>query len=129
MSRAEDAARRVELAQAQARIEARRAQELIDRFLVDVAAAGVAPVRLEAQLLGGGKVKTDKDGWYLRKSRTLAIGTDGGYYVLLVPGGWRERLFGVTLQRSQPSLQVGRGGRDGETGELSEFLEWIIHPR
>ncbi len=126
MTRAEDAARRVELAQAQARLEAREAQVLINQFLIDAAAAGIAPVRLEANLLGGGRVKTDQYGWYLRKNKSLAIGVDGGYYVLTVPGGWRERLFGATVASSQPVLVIGRGGRDGETGDLSEFLQWTL---
>lgn len=126
MSRAEDAARRAEMAQAQARIEAKEAQKLIDAFLVDVARAGIVPTPLTATLLGGAKVKTDKQGWYLRKNRSLAIGTDGGYYVLTAPGGWRERIRGVTLEPTLPVLVIGRGGRDGETGELAEFLQWIL---
>ena len=39
-------------------------------------------------------MKTDKSGWYLRKNESLAIGEDGGYYILTVPGGLRERLPG-----------------------------------
>lgn len=126
MTRAEDAARRVELAEAQARLEGREAQVLIDQFLVDVAAAGVPPVPLEANLLGGGRAKTDQRGWYLRRNKSLAIGVDGSYYVLTVPGGWRERLFGTTLTPTLPVLVIGRGGRDGETGDLTEFLQWIL---
>ncbi|MGI8768937.1 MAG: hypothetical protein ACR2I1_07520 [Propionibacteriaceae bacterium] len=114
------------MAQAQARIEAKEAQKLIDAFLVDVARAGIVPTQLTATLLGGAKVKTDKQGWYLRKNRSLAIGTDGGYYVLTAPGGWRERIRGVTLEPTLPVLVIGRGGRDGETGELAEFLQWIL---
>jgi hypothetical protein len=126
VTRAEDAARRVELAQAQARLEAREAQVLIDQFLLDVTEAGIAAVPLEANLLGGGRARTDKRGWYLRRNKSLAIGVDGSYYVLTVPGGWRERLFGTTLSPTQPVLVIGRGGRDGETGDLTEFLQWIL---
>lgn len=126
MTRAEDAARRVELAQSQARLEARDAQVQIDQFLIDVAAVGIPPVPLETNLLGGGHAKTDQQGWYLRNNKSLAIGVDGSYYVLTVPGGWRERLFGAKLTPTLPVLVIGRGGRDGETGDLSEFLQWIL---
>ncbi len=68
-------------------------------------------------------MKTDKTGWYLRKNESVAVGTDGGYYILTVPGGLKERLRGVKLQPSPPPLIVGKGGRDGETGDLSEFLQ------
>ena len=126
MSRAEEAARRVELAAGQERAESRKAQVLIDQFLVDAAAAGVAPERLKATLYTGQSVKTDKVGWYLRRNKSLAIGDDGSYYVLTVPGGLRERFTGVKLVASPPPLIVGKGGRDGETGDLAEFLRWRL---
>jgi hypothetical protein len=126
MSRAEEAARRVELAAGQERAESRKAQILIDAFLGQVRAAGVAPQPLKATLYTGQSVKTDKVGWYLRKNHSLAIGDDGSYYVLTVPGGLRERLSGVKLRASAPPLVVGRGGRDGETGDLAEFLRAVI---
>ncbi|MDN5762983.1 MAG: hypothetical protein L0H41_11780 [Microlunatus sp.] len=122
MSRAEEAARRAELAAASDRAESVKAQVLIDAFLVDVAAAGIAPEPLRANLYDGHTVKTDKRGWYLRKNRSVAIGADGGYYILTVPGGLKERLRGVRLRPTPPPLIVGKGGRDGETGDLTEFL-------
>ena len=126
MSRAEEAARRVELAAGQERAESRKAQVLIDQFLADAAAAGVAPEPLRATLYTGQSVKTDKVGWYLRKNKSLAIGDDGCYYVLTVPGGLRERFTGVRLVATPPPLIVGKGGRDGETGDLAEFLRWRL---
>ncbi len=53
----------------------------------------------------------------------MAIGEDGGYYILVVPGGLGERLRGVKLTPTPPPLIVGQGGRDGETGPLTDFLE------
>jgi hypothetical protein len=126
MSRAEEAARRVELAAGQERAESRKAQVLIDQFLLDAEAAGIAPQPLRATLYTGQSVKTDKTGWYLRKNQSLAIGADGSYYVLTVPGGLRERFTGVKLNPSPPPLIVGKGGRDGETGDLAEFLRWRL---
>lgn len=121
-SRAEEAARRLELAAGAERAESARAQVMIDAFLRDVAAAGIAPEPLRATLYSGHSVKTDKRGWYLRKNQSVAVGEDGGYYILTVPGGLRERLRGAQLRKSAPPLVVGKGGRDGETGDLTEFL-------
>ena len=83
---------------------------------------------LRATLYSGQSVKTDKVGWYLRKNQSVAVGDDGSYYVLIVPGGFRERLSGVKLQPSPPPLVVGKGGKDGETGDLAEFLQLRLEP-
>ena len=125
-TRREDARRREELAASTSRLENERAQALIDDFVERATAAGLAPEPLVATTLGGQQVKTDKTGWYLRRNRSIAIGVDGGYYQLTVPGGLLERIRGVRLHPSPPPLVVGRGGRDGETGDLSEFLDRIL---
>lgn len=123
MGRASNAARRAELAAGDRRAEAIRAQRLIDDFVREARRCGLEPEPLRARLLSGATVKTDKHGWYLRRDRMVAIGTDGGYYQLNVPGGWRERMRGARLAPSPPPLVVGRGGRDGETGDLNGFLQ------
>ncbi len=129
MSRAEEAARRAELAANQQRGESAKAQLLVDQFLIDAAAAGIEPERLQANLFDGATVRTDKTGWYVRRNRSLAIGDDGSFYVLTVPGGWKERLRGVRLQPSPPPLEIGKGGRDGESGPLADFLQWTLDRR
>ena len=126
MSRAEEAARRAELEAAAVRAEAAQAQVLIDDFLAQVKAKGIAPVPLRATLYSGQSVKTDKRGWYLRKNESLAIGENGEYYILTVPGGLKERLRGVQLKPSLPPLYVGKGGKDGDTGDLREYLDRIL---
>ncbi len=126
MSRAEEAAHRAELAAAQERGESVQAQKLIDGFVAEARERGLPAEPLRATLLTGQSVRTDKTGWYLRKNRSLAIGEDGRYYVLTVPGGLRERLGGVKLQPSPPPLVVGKGGRDGESGSLTDFLRWRL---
>ena len=103
-----------------------QAQVLIDHFVADAKTREIAPQPLRATLYTGQSVKTDKVGWYLRKNQSLAIGDDGSYYVLTVPGGLRERLSGVKLKASPPPLIVGKGGRDGESGDLAEFLRWRL---
>ena len=124
--RAADAQRRVEMGEQAARREAVAAQVLIDEFVATALANGPAPVALKATTLDGHVVKTDKTGWYLRQNHSIAIDVDGGYHSLTVPGGWMERFRGVKLPGTQPSLEVGRGGRDGETGYLREFLAWVL---
>lgn len=126
MSRAEEAARRAELMAAQSRGESAKAQGMIDDFVTEAKDRGIRPEPLRACLYTGQSVKTDKTGWYLRKNQSLAIGDDGSYYVLTVPGGLRERLSGVKLTATAPPLIVGKGGRDGESGDLTEFLKWRL---
>jgi hypothetical protein len=126
MSRAEEAASRANLAAAQNRAESVKAQALIDQFVKDAQARGIAPGPIRATLYTGQSVKTDKTGWYLRKNKSVAVGDDGAYYVLTVPGGLRERFAGAKLRATPPPLEVGRGGRDGETGDLADFLRWRL---
>ena len=126
MSRAEEAARRAELAANAGRAESKQAQVLIDRFVAEAVSAESRPIRCRPPSISGQNVKTDKAGWYLRKNQSLAIGEDGSYYILTVPGGWRERLTGVKLKPSPPPMVVGKGGRDGESGDLAEFLRWRL---
>ena len=126
MSRAEEAARRAELEAASLRAEAAQAQVLIDAFLAEAKARGIEPVPLRATLYSGQSVKTDKRGWYLRNNQSLAIGDDGAYYILTVPGGLKERIRGVQLKPSLPPLYVGKGGKDGDTGDLREYLDRIL---
>lgn len=117
---------RHQLSEASARAEAAKAQVLIDEFLRAAEAAGLRPRPLKAVTLDGHVVKTDKVGWYLRTNHSVALDTQGNYYSLVVPGGWKERLRGVKLQPTLPPLVIGRGGRDGETGDLNEFLAWTL---
>ncbi|MDN5726217.1 MAG: hypothetical protein L0G99_09860 [Propionibacteriales bacterium] len=121
-SRARDAAQRAQLAAAHRRGESARAQVMINNFLARMRAEGRPAEPLRATLLSGGEVRTDKSGWYLKKNRSGAIGDDGGFYVLTVPGGLIERLRGARLQPAPPPLIVSQGGRDGEAGDLAFFL-------
>lgn len=123
---AEDARRRLELSESTARQEAAAAQKLVDDFVRAATERGIATQPLKARLFSGQEVRTDKRGWYIRASKALAIGEDGGYYQLVVPGSLSDRVRGVKLQASPPPLVVNRGGRDGESGDLAEFLTWRL---
>ena len=124
--RREDAARREQLSRGSTLHEAAQAQPLIDEFLAEVKRRGIAPEPLRARLLDGREVKTSQLGWYIRANKSVAIGENGEFYVLTVPGGWKERLRGVTVPATPPPLVVGRGGRDGDSGDLSTFLAWRL---
>lgn len=125
--RHEDARRRAELAASARRADAVAAQELIDDFVVEAGRRGLAPVPLVAHTYAGASVRTDQRGWYLNRSGSLAIGTDGGWYRLVVPdAGLLARWRRVRLTAEQPSLLVGAGGRDGEGGELAWFLARVL---
>jgi hypothetical protein len=53
----------------------------------------------------------------------IAVGTDGGYYVLSVPASLRARITGVTIEPQDPRLIVGEGARDGESVPLKTLLQ------
>ncbi|WNM26624.1 hypothetical protein RN607_10485 [Demequina capsici] len=107
--------------------EASRARELLAQFLADARAAGLMPSPLVARGYDGrGGYRTGVEGWYLKKDRSVAVGTDGEFYVLSVQGGLVARLRGATLSPSDPPLELGRGGRDGESIPLSVALSRVL---
>ena len=118
-----DARQRLDLLAGASGYESARAAKLIEAFMEKVRVAGPPAVPLRARTLDGHAVKTDKQGWYIRNDHSVAVGTDGQYYQLTVPGGWQARLKGVRLRPTPPPLVVGRGGKDGETGDLKDFLD------
>ncbi|MDR0848499.1 MAG: hypothetical protein LBN10_05570 [Propionibacteriaceae bacterium] len=113
---------RVELMESTSRHESERAQKLVDQFVLDAKSANLPAVELRARTLDGHVVKTGTTGWYIRNDHSVAIGTDGKYYQLTVPGGFWSWFTGVELTPSLPLLTVGWGGKDGETGDLKDFL-------
>ena len=125
-SRRADAKRRQEMAQAAARQEAVSAKALIDEFVAVAQQRGLTPEPLQAVLINGTRVKSDQVGWYLNRSRTLAITPAGEFLKLLTAAPALARFTGVKLKPSPPPMYVGLGGRDGETGDLRDFLERMI---
>jgi hypothetical protein len=102
----------------------RQARELIATFLREAAQRGVAPVALRAPAFHGGhRYRTGLRGWYINAARTLAVGTDGEFYVLGVPNSARALLLGADVEPQPPPLIVGEGGRDGEAIALQELLQ------
>jgi hypothetical protein len=104
--------------------ESAKAQVLIDRFVARATQAGLATEELTARPWSGrGRYRTGVVGWYLRRDRSVGVGPDGSFYLLVVPpvrlGRWRT----VGIRPSPPPLQVGKGARDGESVALDVLLE------
>lgn len=114
-------------AQAQQRAEAaesERARPLVADFVRRAGEQALAPVPLRARSYSGSVTyRTGLSGWYLQPTGLLAIGEDGGFYVLIAAPGLTARLRGVEIRPSPPPMAVGRGARDGESMSLSELLE------
>ena len=104
--------------------EAAEAADLLAGFVREATERGLTPTVLRATSFDGrATYKTRLKGWYLKKNRSIAVGTDGGYYVLTVPSSLRARFTGADIEPSLPRLVVGAGGGDGETFPLAELLQ------
>ena len=99
--------------------EGQRGKLLIEIFGVVMRRTEVLSAR---SYNGQTRVRTQVTGWYLKRDRSVGVGTDGLFYVLSTPGGLRERLRGATLSPADPPLELGRGARDGESLPLVEAL-------
>ena len=106
--------------------ETARARGLVDAFLVRVRESGPAPAPLRARGFDGRSYRTALTGWYVRGDRSCAVGADGAFYVLRVPGGLAARLRGVDVEASDPPLVLGAGGRDGDSIALADALERVL---
>lgn len=109
--------------------ESVRAQVLVDGFVEQATAAGLATQELTARPWSGrGRYRTGVTGWYLRHDQALGVDTEGRYYQLVVApvrlGRWRT----VSIEPTPPPLQTGKGGRDGDSVALDVLLamrlEW-----
>src|SRR3954451_15107639 len=114
--RAERAALHLEARALQRDRGAGRAPGVVARFVADARAQGLPTEPLTARPWSGrSRYRTGLHGWYLRSDRSIAVGADGGYYVLAVPpfalGRWRT----VRVTPTPPPERVGEGARDGES--------------
>jgi hypothetical protein len=108
--------------------ESAKAQVLIDRFVAQATQAGLPTEELTARpWSGGSRYRTGIVGWYLRRNRSVGVGTDGSFYVLTVPpvrfGRWRT----VAVYPTPPPLVVGKGAGDGEVFDLDVLLKKRLH--
>ena len=122
--RAEHADYHVEAQRRRREQDSEKAQVLVDRFVARATQAGLATEELTARPWSGrGRYRTGVVGWYLRSDRSVGVGLDGSFYVLVVApqrfGRWRT----VPVEPTPPPLQVGQGARDGESVALDVLLE------
>ncbi len=104
--------------------ESRQASRLLESFAQRAAAAGIPTTRLKAHAYSGdARYKTDIEGWYLRRDRSVGVDTQGRFYLLAVPSSLASRITGVTLTPSDPPMELGRGARDGESMPLPDAIE------
>lgn len=107
-----------------AQAEARKTALMVSAFAEEMRSAGVEPTRLRARpYSGSGSLRTDIVGWYVRRDRRAAVGTDGHWYVLVVASSLRARFVGVHPEPTDAPLQVGAGGRDGDSIALDVLLQ------
>ncbi|MDP9393820.1 MAG: hypothetical protein M3Q27_05955, partial [Actinomycetota bacterium] len=96
---------------------------VVATFVAAARAAGLPTRELRARSYDGRSTyRTGIEGWYVRRDRSLGVGTDGRFYVLSAPGSLRALVRGVRLEPAAPPLVVGRGARDGESMPLAEQL-------
>jgi hypothetical protein len=107
--------------------ETAQARALIAEFVRKATARGLPPQPLSARSYDGrARYRTPLQGWYLRRNESVAVGTDGLFYVLTVPPSLRARLSGVTPSPSDPPIILGKGGRDGESIDLADALARVL---
>ncbi|KGM13761.1 hypothetical protein [Cellulomonas bogoriensis] len=107
--------------------ESNHARRLLAEFVAEAGRRGIEPVPLRARGESGtGRYRTGLHGWYLRRNESVAVSTEGDFYVLRVPGGLRARLAGATPEPSDPPLVLGKGARDGESIDLKDALAIVL---
>ena len=71
--------------------ESAQARTLIAEFVATATARGIEPVPLHATTYDGRtRYRTATRGWYLRRNQSVAVGTDGEFYILSVPRSVRS---------------------------------------
>ncbi len=103
--------------------QAAQARRLVADFMRQARERGLRVERLRARPYSGrGTYRTRLTGWYLRADRSLAVGTDGEFYVLTMPASLRARFTGAHILPQDPPLDVGVGGKDGDSIALDSLL-------
>ncbi|CAM5791277.1 hypothetical protein [Cellulomonas persica] len=103
--------------------ESARAHAMILEFVAYAKVHGPAPEPLRVRTYDGRqRYRTPLEGWYLRTDETVAIDTDGAFYVLRTPPSLAGRLRGARPEPSDPPLVIGAGGKDGESVDMKDAL-------
>ncbi len=103
--------------------ESARAHAMIVEFIAHARVHGPAPEPLRVRTFDGRhRYRTPLEGWYLRTDETVAIDTDGAFYVLRAPSSLAGLVRGVRPEPSDPPLVIGAGGKDGESVDMKDAL-------
>jgi hypothetical protein len=104
-----------------------QAAAMLAGFVRAARSRGIAPVPLRARSHDGRhRYRTGLRGWYLRADEGLAVGEDGEFYILSVPGSLRALVTGTGVAPARPRLIIGEGGRDGERIALRALLDRLL---
>lgn len=126
LTRREAAAERARMLQARQDAEHERAARVVRAFIAVARAEGLEPEPLRVRGYGGGTARTNLTGWYLRADQTVALDTEGRFYVLVQSLGVRERLLGATPSSEPVPMTIGEGGRDGDVVPLRFALNRLL---
>ncbi len=107
--------------------ESAKAADFLRQFVRSAMELGLVAEPLFARGYGGkGRAKTPLRGWYLKNDRSLAVDTEGNYYILTTDLSALDRLRGVSPKPSSPPLILSQGARDGESMDLTVKLSEIL---
>lgn len=120
------AAERARMLAKRQRAENERAAGIIELFLDVAHTEGLESQPLIIQGHGGGSARTKLHGWYLRADRTVAIDTEGRFYVLSQRLSLKDRVLGATPTPEPPPMTIGEGGRDGDIIPLRFALDRLL---
>lgn len=124
--RREAAKERARMLEARKEAESAKAAKIVAAFLQVAANEGLESFPLRAKGYGGGSAKTALRGWYLRTDETVALDTQGKFYILTMSLSRREKLFGAAPLPKPVPLTIGEGGRDGDIVPLRFALERLL---
>ncbi len=112
---------------ARQKAESDRARALLAEFVARAHDEGPAPVPLRARSFDRRHTyRTHLTGWYLRQDQTVAVDSDGAFYVLLVPASLGALARGARPEPSDPPLVLGAGGKDGESIDLVDAIAKVL---
>jgi hypothetical protein len=99
------------------------AAAMLRDFVTAALERGLPVTRLRARSYNGRvSYRTQLEGWYLKRNRSVAVGVDAEFYILSAPTSLSARVTGVSVAPGPPPLVVGAGGRDGESIPLQTLL-------
>lgn len=107
--------------------ESARARELLRGLVGQARTDGPPPEPLVVRSFDGRHTyRTPLRGWYLRQDRSVAVDTDGEFYVLRAPSSIAATFRGVRPEPSDPPLVLGAGGKDGESLDLEVAIARVL---